>query len=95
MSSGADCRFYEKEPGQWFHDLQDWPYGAWPEYRTYGPFEMFDNAYQHLHRNHQNPGGFSLEPLLGCKHDVVKIRRYDERYPVECLRCGKHLKEKP
>jgi len=92
VSTGADCKFYEKEPGRWFYDLQDWPYGDWPEYHTYGPFETFDRAKGHLNHNHANPGGWSREPLPGCPHDLAEpldiARAHRGNWTHRCLRCG-------
>ena len=62
MSTGADCRIYEKEIDKWFYDLQTWPYGENPVYDTYGPFKTAALAIEHLDRNHANPGGWSLRP---------------------------------
>lgn len=60
MSTGADCVFIEREPGVWYYRLQEWPYGEWPEYEEYGPFTSEDEANEHLHDNHANPGGYSV-----------------------------------
>jgi hypothetical protein len=89
MSTGADCRFYEKTPGQWFYDLQQWPYGESTNYDTSGPFGTFREAYKHLHDNNANPGGFFVSPLPGCKHDLLTERKFD--HDVSCDRCGEHL----
>jgi hypothetical protein len=62
MSTGADCRIVEKEPGKWYYELQRWPYGETPDYDTYGPFESEDEAIGHLDRNHANPGGYLVQP---------------------------------
>lgn len=59
MSTGANCRFTEVKPGQWTYWLQDYPYGATEEGQTFGPFRSFSEAYEHLHANHANPGGYS------------------------------------
>jgi len=60
MSTGADCHFVERGPGKWYYSLQDWPYGDWPEYQTYGPFPSLEKAEKHLDDNHANPGGWSI-----------------------------------
>lgn len=57
MSTGADCRFTEVEPGRWQYELQRWPYGDNPDYDTFGPFGSYAAARDHLNRNHANPGG--------------------------------------
>lgn len=61
MSTGADCRFWETDDGQWFYKLQCWPYGDWPEYDQYGPFASYAKADRDLRRNHANPGGAAIE----------------------------------
>jgi len=90
VSTGADCRFYEKTPGKWFYDLQEWPYGENPDYDTQGPFKTFTAAYTHLHENNANPGGYNREPLPGCKHDLLTAHPY-EKGKASCERCGDHL----
>ncbi len=60
MSTNADCRFYEKSPGEWFYKLQCYPYGETEEYDTFGPFATFEIAENHLSDNHANPGGFTV-----------------------------------
>lgn len=91
MSSGANCGLYEKTPGKWFYDLQQWPYGDNPDRDTFGPFTHFNAALTHLDRNHQNPGGWSVTALPGCKHDMRKPTEF--RHPGDtqtdnCGRCG-------
>ena len=61
MSTGAECNFREREPGKWFYDIQQWPYGDWPEYTREGPFETLEAAEKHLQSNYANPGGYSVE----------------------------------
>lgn len=63
MSSGAECRFTEVSPGRWSYWLQEYPYGSNEDGTTYGPFRSYAVAYEHLHDNHQNPGGHSVAPL--------------------------------
>jgi hypothetical protein len=92
MSTGAECIFYEKEPRAWYYDLQQWPYGEWPEFDTFGPFPTWRQAYKHLDDNHANPGGYSIHPLPGCPHDLLKKREvvfHNERW--DCDRCGSSL----
>lgn len=84
MSTGADCRFVEKTAGNWYYELQQWPYGSNPDYDTFGPFLTFRAAMNHLDRNHANPGGFSLAALPGCKHDLLR----GGWSSLECDRCG-------
>lgn len=86
MSTGADCRFYEKTKGQWFYDLQQYPYGENEDYKTYGPFRTFAAAEKHLSDNHANPGGYTVSALPGCPHDMlVTAHQPDTAY---CNRCG-------
>lgn len=68
MSTGAECRFDEVTPGQWTYWLQEWPYGDNPDGHTYGPFPGFERAYEHLHANHANPGGFNTNALPPDEH---------------------------
>ena len=60
MSTRADCTIWENEKGQWFYDLQRYPYGDTSNYDRYGPFSSQDEADRHLSDNHANPGGFWL-----------------------------------
>lgn len=93
MSTGAECRIIEKNHGQWWYELQQYPYGATEEYNTSGPFPTFKAAYDHLHRHNANPGGYWCEALPGCPHDL--------KHPVEhplngdkgffCDRCGSQV----
>ena len=85
MSSGLDCRFWEKALGEWYYDLEidesydhedddeDWRDSHDPEYDTYGPFDTFAKALDHLDWNHSNPGGYSLSP-----HPDSKDRSWEE-----------------
>jgi len=93
VSTGADCRFYEKEAGQWYYDLQQWPYGETEDYDTSGPFPTFKAAYDHLHRYNANPGGFWINPLPGCKHDLARPQEWvSKNGPTHsCDRCGAHF----
>ena len=68
MSTGAECYFTEVEPGRYTYWLQDWPYGDNPDGQTYGPFGSFKAASDHLHDNHANPGGYSVNTLPEGKH---------------------------
>ena len=89
MSTGADCEFVEKDPGQWFYRLQAWPYGDWPIYDEYGPFGTFAEAHSHLCDHHANPGGFTLRAQPGCPHDLLQNKRDGSQ---GCSRCGARVK---
>lgn len=84
-STGADCYFYEESKGKWFYKLQQYPYGQTPDYDTFGPFGTFKQAYDHLSDNHANPGGFNINALPGCPHDMVE--------DGWCNRCGASIKQ--
>ena len=60
MSTGAECNFWEEEPGRWKYRIQHYPYGETDDFDTYGPFVSFKAATDHLDRNHANPGGYSI-----------------------------------
>lgn len=89
MSTGADCRFYVKNE-KWYYDLQQWPYGANPDYDTFGPFDHHGEAIEHLDENHANPGGWCVigneEMMRDCKHERVEYN--------DCYHCGKYLKQR-
>jgi len=68
MSTGAECHFDEVTPGRWTYWLQEWPYGDSPDGETYGPFPTFEQAYEHLHENHANPGGYNTNMLPDGEH---------------------------
>lgn len=91
MSTGVDCRLYEKEPGKWFYDLGS--YGDRNQHNTYGPFWSFRAAKDHLSQNHANPGGYGLNPLPGCKHDITRpvLHRIWNDPTHTCDRCGNSL----
>lgn len=84
MSTGADCRFFEKERGSWFYRMQKWPYGATEDYAMEGPFSTFRDAHEHLGQHYANPGGYSVKALPGCPHDLIE----ETSYGVLCNRCG-------
>ena len=92
MSTGAECKFYEKESGKWYYDLQRWPYGECLDYDTHGPFSTFKAADDHLRDNYANPGGYSVKALPGCPHDLITKRDYHTEHPYFCNRCGAFLK---
>ncbi len=68
MSTGAECYFTEVSPGKWTYWLQDYPYGSNEDGETYGPFRSATEAFDHLDRNHANPGGHSMNPLPEGQH---------------------------
>ena len=57
MSTGADLRYVEREPGQWYYEYQQYPYGMTEEYDVEGPFPSTDAAREHRYRNYPNAGG--------------------------------------
>jgi hypothetical protein len=57
MSTGADLRFVEATPGEWFYEYQCYPYGQNEDYDVYGPFSSEDAARDHCDDNHANAGG--------------------------------------
>lgn len=62
MSTGLDCYFEERTPGEWYLFLEQ-SYGNKidPEYDQYGPFATFKQAKDYLSANFANPGGYSVE----------------------------------
>jgi hypothetical protein len=85
MSTGADCRFEEREPGRWWYAIQQYPYGETEDYDTHGPFVGQEAAERHLDANYGNPGGWSettyaqlqeraAEKALRAKWKNVKVR---------------------
>ena len=63
MSTGANCTYVEKKPGEWWYELQCYPFGETDDYDTEGPFATFDIAHKHLHDHNANPGGFFKIPF--------------------------------
>ena len=63
MSTGLDCYFEEKKPGEWYLFLEQ-EYGSKLdiEYDKYGPFPTFTVAEAYLRANFANPGGYSVDP---------------------------------
>ena len=84
MSSGADCWFTETEPGRWIYGVQHWPYGETEEYDEYGPFKTATEAYEHMHANHQNPGGFSMGSHADHVHSGEPYETWDHRWEWAC-----------
>lgn len=71
MSSGADCVFTEQPNGKWNYQIQQWPYGDWPDYDVHGPFASFEKARDHLDENYQNPGGYSVHQQERSEGDAL------------------------
>ena len=88
MSTGAECCFYVKDE-RWFYDIQQWPYGETPDYDTFGPFEHYGQARDHLDRNHANPGGWSTDTSDAMQRKCKHERRVDG--VSECYHCAKWL----
>lgn len=63
MSTGLDCYFEEKNPGEWYLFLEEM-YGSKLDidYDQYGPFKTFTQARNYLSYNFANPGGWSVHP---------------------------------
>lgn len=61
MSTGLDCYFEEKRPGEWYLFLEE-EYGSKLDidYDRYGPFKTFTLARDYLNQNFANPGGYSI-----------------------------------
>ncbi len=59
MSTGLDCGFREVKPGVWYYDLEQ--YENRDQYDTYGPFASLEEGEEHLHWNHANPGGYTIQ----------------------------------
>lgn len=81
MSTGLECQFHERKPGEWYYILQDWecPVGAWDwrEHATaYGPFGSRESALAHLRGHHANPGGYSVTPHGEYREDSVLKRLF-------------------
>lgn len=63
MSTGLDCYFEEKQPGEWYLFLEeDYGYKLDISYDKYGPFATFEQARKYLHHNFANPGGYDISP---------------------------------
>jgi hypothetical protein len=87
MSTGMDCHFREKKDG-WYYDIQV-NYDPEEDYDKHGPFKTFRAAQRHLDRHHGNPGGYSIEALPGCKHDLARPMSHPySGYTHDCDRCG-------
>lgn len=92
MSTGAECKFYQSDDGQWRYMLQCWPYGASEDYDEYGPFPNFRAAHAHLHAHHANPGGYSAWPndKVTCQHPAAF--RVSSADGEECEFCSRFVK---
>lgn len=91
MSTGAECNFTEKEPNQWYYEIQNWPYGEWPEFTEHGPFSSFELAARHCRNHYANPGGHSTfpHPDNPCSHSRVVKRVYADNWNyADCPQCG-------
>ena len=80
MSQSRNCVLVEREPGKWYYILEqthapknsyDWRMHA----DATGPFESEEQAMQHLHLNHSNPGGYFSYP-----YDQWQQHGEDETY---------------
>lgn len=91
MSTGANCRIIEKAPGQWFYELQQYPYGETETYDVAGPFPTFQAAHTHLHKHNANPGGYWRKALPGCPHDLKRPTEFFHGHTHVCDRCGEAL----
>lgn len=62
MSTNSNCEIIQVKPAEWYYILEHRhaPKDAW-DWRVhasaYGPFESEDQAFEHLRKNHANPGG--------------------------------------
>lgn len=65
MSTGADLRYIEKKPGEWYYAYQCWPYGETDEYDVIGPFPSHEKAEEHCDDNYPNAGGSWIEHFDG------------------------------
>lgn len=63
MSTGLDCYFEEKQPGEWYLFLEE-EYGHKLDivYDKFGPFITFTEAREFLDYNFANPGGWGVHP---------------------------------
>lgn len=64
MSTGADCTIEEVEPGQWYYQIQLYPYGDSEDYASHGPFPTEDAALKHLDSHYANPGAYNVYPYV-------------------------------
>jgi hypothetical protein len=77
MSTNLACEFFEFEPNQWYCALQSdfCPVMAWDwreeDPTVAGPFDTFNIAYEHLRKNHANPGGYSRYDHAGFRKETI------------------------
>lgn len=100
MSTGAECSFDEVTPGVWYYKLQDPPYGNTEDSHTYGPFDTYKIAHDHLNANHANPGGSWFGVHDDHVHEYGDVEYLSEyAYPTErwtqyeCIGCGQDTPE--
>jgi len=55
------CFIYKAKDGNWYMDLAPQEYGEERDAFTYGPFSSEEAVEDYLHRNHSNPGGWSVD----------------------------------
>ena len=93
MSTGANCVFVQKGK-TWEYKLQDYPYGWTESYQTYGPFNSYRAAREHLNQNHANPGGWSVvyDDKCPCPHPK-EMREAGWRGSIVCDQCGRTIEE--
>lgn len=61
MSTGLDCYFEEKKPGEWWLYLEEmYGHKLDIEYDEYGPFPTFEVAHSYLNKYFANPGGYAV-----------------------------------
>lgn len=84
MSTGADCQFVERKPGEWHYAIQRWPYGETPDYDTFGPFRTIKAAEEHLDSNHANPGGWAITRHPDHVHNGRVEDVYGEKWWTCC-----------
>jgi len=70
MSTGADLRFVEKTPDEWYYEYQCYPYGCNEEYDVYGPFPSLEKAEDHCDDNRANAGGSQIIRHSGKDHKL-------------------------
>ncbi len=102
MSTGAECSFDEVTPGVWQYTLQRPPYGDMDGSDTFGPFDTYKLAHEHLNENHANPGGswFGVhDDHVHVYADVSYKGAWDGYKPgeswtqYECVGCGQDTPE--
>lgn len=80
MSTGLNCEFVRLvTTNEWYYLLENGsaPRNAfnWRDYATaYGPFTSYEEADEHLRRNHANPGGASIDREADPRRDATLAR---------------------